>query len=321
MVSVQQDQAHAQPATFWSSWQRPPARRLLCRLERVFDDPAAVRSPVLLIHGFPDSPEMFAAYHTPAERRQPWLAGRSIYTLAFPNRHSRSAAWPSLRDLAGGRLSREFAALVDVVIAASPTGKLIIIAHDWGATYTWELVRSRPDLPIERLIALSVGSSFRYDLAEHGLRAFTWLYNIIFGMHYYLPTAPVRRLLTAALTVAGYQSPSIDAVAYDCYHYWDWPLRLLKLPFRLFGLGRQPAFTDIRFPVLFIRSKMDRIATTAAFETHLRGRADCRVLLLDRVNHWFPEQQSEQVLMEIRQFGITAPLGERSLARGAPKPP
>lgn len=318
MVSVQPDQAHVPPATFWSSWHRPASRRLLCRLDRVVHEPDASRSPVLLIHGFPDSPEMFAAYHTPAERRQPWLAGRSIYTLAFPNRQSHRAAWPSLRDLADGRLRREFAALVDLVIAASPTGQVLIIAHDWGATYTWELVRNRPDLPIERLVSLSVGSSFRYDLAEHGLGAFAWLYNSIFGLHYYLPCAPVRWLLAAALTVAGYRSPSIDAVAYDSYHYWDWPLRLLRLPFRLLGLGRQPAFTDIRFPVLFIRSAMDRIASTAAFEAHLRGRADCRVVLLEGVSHWFPEQQSELALAEIQQFGLTAPLGERSLARGAP---
>lgn len=245
---------------------------------------------------------MYAAYHTPAERAQPWLAGRSIYTLAFPNRQSHLTDGPSWRDLAEGRLDREFAALVDVVIAASPTGRLIIVAHDWGATYTWGLVRRRPDLPIEGLVSLSVGSSFRYDLAEHGPRALAWLYNSIFGLPYYLPVAPVRRLLALAIATAGYQSASIDAVAYDSYHYWDWPLRLLTLPLRLAGVGRQPAFTDIRFPVLFIRSMMDRIATTAAFEAHLRERADSRVVVLDQMNHWFPEQHSGVVLEEIRRF-------------------
>jgi pimeloyl-ACP methyl ester carboxylesterase len=280
----------------------PSARTLLCRLERVHHEPHAVRSPVLFIHGFPDSPAMYAAYHTPTERAQPWLRGRSIYTLAFPNRQSRPEPLPSLADLRNGRLQREFHALVQAVIAAGPTGKLVIVAHDWGATYTWALVRSRPDLPLEALVSLSVGSSFRYDLGEHGLRALAWLYNIIFGMPYYLPTAQVHSVLDQAMEQAGYESPTRHETYRDSYHYWDWPQRLALLGPRLFGWGAQPAFTDIRFPVLFMRSAMDRIATTAGFETHLRQQANSRVLVFDGVNHWFPEQHAERVLTEIRRF-------------------
>ncbi len=288
--------------TYWSSRRMPPARTLLCRLDQVFSAPQPTRSPVLFIHGFPDSPAMYDAYHTPAERGQPWLHGRSIYTLALPNRQSNPAPLPSLADLRNGRLQREFNALVQAVIAASPTGKIIIVAHDWGATFTWALIRSRPDLPVEKLVSLSVGSSFRYDLAEHGPRALAWLYTIIFGIPYYLPTAGVRSVLNKALQQAGYGSPSRAEAYRDSYHYWDWPQRLALLVPRLFGWDAQPAFTDIRFPVLFMRSTMDRIATTAGFEAYLRERSDCRVLVFEDVNHWFPEQHAERVLAEIRQF-------------------
>jgi pimeloyl-ACP methyl ester carboxylesterase len=257
---------------------------------------------VLLIHGFPDSPAMYAGWITPEERARPWLRGRDIYTLAFPNRHDNLDGLPAVADLAGGRLRREFAALVDAVIAASPTGRIVVVAHDWGATYFWQLVRSRPGLPVERAVSCSVGSSFRYDLAEHGPRALVWLYNIIFGLPYYLPLTPARRALVMALGVAGYSSPTVARAYQDSFHYWDWPLRLLLLPPRLLGFGAERPFTDIRFPVLFLRSAMDRIATTAEFERHLRERADSRVVILEDVNHWFPEQHPELVLRELRSF-------------------
>lgn len=295
--------ADAPPAdTFWSALRRPPARRLLCRLDRVHHEPGSSRSPVLFVHGFPDSPAMFAAYHTPQERARPWLRGRDLYTLAFPNRHDNLAGLPALADLAGGRLRREFAALVDAVIAASPTGQVVVVAHDWGATFFWALVRRRPWLPVERAVCLSVGSSFRHDLAEHGPRALAWLYSGVFGLPYYLPLPAVRAGLARALTLAGYHSASIGRAYQDSYHYWDWPLRAALLPARLLGAGAQTPFTDIRFPVLFMRSRMDRIATTAGFEAHLRGRADCRVLIVEGANHWFPEQQAELVLRAIRAF-------------------
>lgn len=288
--------------TFWRALRRPPASRLLCRLTRLHHEPEARRSPALFVHGFPDSPAMFAAYHTPDERRQAWLRGRSIYALALPNRHDNLEGLPSLSDLRGGRLSREFEALVDAVLAASPTGRLLIVAHDWGATYSWELVRRRPDLPLDAMVALSVGSSFRYDLGEHGVRALLWLYSSIFGLPYYLPLAPARALQARALDIAGYRSPTIGAAYLDSFHYWDWPLRAALLPLRLLGLGSDEPYTDIRFPVLYMRSGLDRIATTRAFEKHLRGRPDCRFVALAGLNHWFPAQRAELVLAELRAF-------------------
>lgn len=288
--------------TFWRALRRPPARRLLCRLTRVHQEPAAWRSPALFVHGFPDSPAMFAAYHTEAERGRPWLRGRSVYTLAFPNRHDNLEGLPALRDTLGGRLRREFEALVDAVIALSPTGRLLLVAHDWGATYSWELVRRRPDLPLEAMASLSVGSSFRYDLGEHGPRALLWLYSSIFGLPYYLPLSSARALQARALALAGYRSPSIAAAHLDSFHYWDWPLRAAALPLRLLGAGAAAPFTDMRFPVLYIRSGLDRIATTRAFEGHLRGRADCRVVIHGGLNHWYPEQHPGVVLDELRAF-------------------
>lgn len=284
--------------TFWDALHRPPARQLRCRLRRIHHEPASRRSPLLLLHGFPDSEQMYDAYITPAEREQDWLRGRSIYAIVLPNRRT-NPNWPSLRDLWHGRLAREVAALIDVVIAASPTGKVTMMAHDWGATFTWMRVRQRPDLPIERMVALSVGSSFRYDVGEHGVGALWWLYGVLFGLPYYLPLA--RFFMAAALIAGGYRAPDADKAAYDSFHYWDWPLTLARLPWRLAGYRQLPPFTDIRFPVLFIRSPLDRIASTAGFEQALRQRPDCVVHLTDNP-HWFPEQRPAEVLRLVRSF-------------------
>ncbi|WP_298820613.1 alpha/beta fold hydrolase [Chloroflexus sp.] len=284
--------------TFWTALRQPPACRLLCRLRRIHDHPDSHRSPILLIHGFPDSERMFDTYVTPDERKRDWLRGRNIYAIALPNRRT-NPSWPSLADLRRGRLAREVAALIDAVIAASPTGKVVIIAHDWGATLTWALVRRRPDVPIEKMVALSVGSSFRYDWAEHGLRALAWLYSVLFGLPYYLP--PARHLTAAMLMLGGYRAPDAANAACDSFHYWDWPLTLMRLPLRLIGYGRQPPFTDIRFPVLFMRCPLDRIASTAGFELALQQRPDCQVHLTANP-HWFPEQRPEEVLRLIRPF-------------------
>ena len=107
------------------------------------------RSPVVFLHGFPDSPALFAAYVTEAERGRPWLVGRDLYAVAFPNRHE----------------------------------------------------------------------------------------------------------------------------------YLDFP-----------------------FPVLYLRTKLDRIASTAAFERRLKERPDCRLVDYPEFNHWFPEQHADVVLEEIRAF-------------------
>lgn len=247
---------------------------------------------------------MWHAYLTDAERERPWLADRAIYTLAFPNRQTHPAPVPSWRELRRGVLEDEFDAALTEVISRSPTGQIIPIVHDLGATHTWRYARRRQgQVPFEKLVALSVGSTLRYDLWEHGLRAFVWLYQLIYIAPYTLGWRPLQRLLTYLLVNAvGYQSDTADEVWRDTYHYWDgwfWPLRL---PFYLLGAKYERPFLNFPFPVLYLRSEIDRLATTEAFETELARRPDCRGLVLPNVTHWFPEQQSEMVLAQIRDF-------------------
>lgn len=262
------------------------------------------RSPLVFVHGFPDSPEMFAAYYAEALRQEGWVRQRSLYAIAFPNRHSNAARFPSSSEMANGVLTHEFTGLMDQLIAESPTGQIIPIVHDWGATYTWRYIRAGHEAGIERIVSLSVGSSLRYDIREHGLRALGWLYALLFSLPHYIPLPIVRRTVASIIVrYGGYQSPSAMELYKDAYHYWDGPRWLIRLPFRALGLAAYlPSYTSFPFPVLYLRSTYDRIASTSAFEKTLVERSDCVFHIIPGVNHWFPEQQSELVLPYLRDF-------------------
>lgn len=287
-----------------------------CRLHKLYSAHGS-RSPAVFLHGWPDSPEMFKAYVTPEERAKPWLSGRDIYTIAFPNRRTNPVI-PPLRVLLqgqllhGGGLQREINALLDAISNESPTMKIVLIAHDWGATCAWSWIRQRRqqskssnvNIPVEAFVSLSVGSSFRYDVLEHGLNALQWGYSAVLALGYYVPHRLVGRLIgTMVRDGAGHQAEDIDQVFQDNWHYFYGPGELVVLPLKLIGFRYSPGFTDFSFPVLYIRSPQDRIATTAAFEAHLRERGDCvTVILADNTTHWFPEQQPQLVLEYIRNF-------------------
>ena len=272
------------------------------------ESPTATRSSVVFVHGFPDSPEMFAAYHTAEERAQRWLRNRNLYAFEFPNRLTGPGCVPPLRVMVRGfvqdhgSLQAEVDQVLDGLAARSPTGKLLLVAHDWGATSSWSWVRRRPHAPVEKFVSLSVGSSFRYDVWEHGPVALSWLYSAVLCLGYLFPVRWVHALLARWTCLAGYRHPRSATLALDCWHYWYGPFTLLAAPFSLLGLRYRPGFVGFDFPVLYLRSKGDAIASTKAFERHLEEREDCVIEVWPEVNHWFPEQDPERVLKKIRTF-------------------
>jgi pimeloyl-ACP methyl ester carboxylesterase len=70
----------------------------------------------------------------------------------------------------------------------------------------------------------------------------------------------------------------------------------------MLGAGYRPPYTGFDFPVLYMRSALDRIASTQAFEDEVKRRPDCRFVELTEANHWFPEQHSDLVIAELRRF-------------------
>lgn len=259
-------------------------------------------SPVVFVHGFPDSPMMFRDYFSKDEQDEPWLKQRSIYAISFPNRHD-NAEIPPVSKLFRGVIAKEFDQHMKQLSIESPTGKLIFIAHDWGATHVWRWARRhQADPPIERFVALSVGSSFRFDVLEHGLSAFRWMYGLWFALAWYVPF--LRTLVSQTIVrYGGYRSSTAADLWKDAYHYWDRLVLPLTILLQAFGLiNYECEYLDFSFPVLYIRAPNDRIASTAAFERLLQARPDCGMVLFERTCHWFPEQHSGAVLQHVRSF-------------------
>lgn len=271
------------------------------------------RSPVVFIHGFPDSPEIFRDYHHPTEQKESWLKGRNIFAIAFPNRLTHPVV-PTLKDLWQDVLFKEFAAHLQTLVRESPTGKIAVVAHDWGAAYTWRFVRELGGEGIDRMLALSVAATPQFDIWEHGVRALSLSYRSLLSLPYYIPATsePVAWLLSR---LAGYSGPDWKNLSKDCYHYWAdivWPL---KAPFVLLGLLDRPGEElDFKFPVVFLRSSIDRLWSTEAFEQKLLQRRDCKLVILKKAQHWFPEHQSRLVIKELRTFFDT-PLETKSITR------
>jgi pimeloyl-ACP methyl ester carboxylesterase len=275
------------------------------------------QSSVVFLHGFPDSPDMFKTYYSPLETKESWLKDRSLYAIALPNRQTNPTV-PSLTDLMADTLYKEFAIQMNVLLKNSPSGKLILIAHDWGAAYAWRYIKDKGDSCIERMVAMSVGPSPRFDIWEHGFRALGWSYRFMLSLPYYVP-ASSRPVGWALTRFAGYKGSDLQRLSKDCYHYWDgvaWPF---LAPLTLLGLlQKRPERLHFSFPILFIRSPVDRLVSTEGFETMLAKRPDCRLIILSRdFNHWFPAQHSELVLKELRTFLAPAVATKSSVRKGA----
>lgn len=107
---------------------------------------AGTGSPVVLLHGFPDS----------------WQTWRHQFAALMAAGHKVIA--PDLRGM--GRSDRPEAVdayrigeLVDDVVAVfdqTGTGPAALVGHDWGAGLAWQVAFRRPDL-VQRLAVLSVG--------------------------------------------------------------------------------------------------------------------------------------------------------------------
>lgn len=274
------------------------------------------RSPLVFIHGYPDSAAMFSAYTATEVLDEPWAKKRSVFTISFPNRREHPAS-PSWQELRKGVLYRQFSERLSDLIKASPTGQICPVAHDWGAAYIWSFIREKGDKGIERLVALSVASSQRFDVWEHGIWAFAWSYRTFLALPFYLPIS--SGLVGYGLSkLMGYRGENLDHLDRDSYHYWDglaWPL---FAPLLLSGLKfKRAPFLNFKFPLLYMRAPADRFLSTKEFEAAVAARPDCRLVCLPSgYNHWFPEQASELVLAELRSFLGPQPKEEKEVKRG-----
>ena len=90
------------------------------------------RPTVLLVHGYPDTKEMWAGVASA-------LTGR-FHVVAYDNRGAGASSSPA--DDAGYDLDRLAGDVLAVIQACSPGRPVHLVGHDWGSVAGWELATS-----------------------------------------------------------------------------------------------------------------------------------------------------------------------------------
>ncbi|MGB1580073.1 MAG: alpha/beta fold hydrolase [Nevskiales bacterium] len=128
------------------------------------------RPVVMLLHGFPDSAEMWqpqiAALHA---------AGyRCIAPDTLGNGHSEIA--PRVRDYNPVKIASDHAALLEHL----GIEKASVVGHDWGAAVAWLVAGHHPE-SVDKLVVISVGHPTAYARGEFRQKLLGW-YTFFFQL-------------------------------------------------------------------------------------------------------------------------------------------
>jgi pimeloyl-ACP methyl ester carboxylesterase len=133
----------------------------------VLDDGDPDAPAVLLVHGFPDSADLW-------RHQVPALTGAGLRAIAPDMRGFGESDKPdAVEDY---RLSRAVADL-GAVLDALGVERARVVGHDWGAAVSWAFAALRPER-VERLVAMSVGHpGARRSLADREKAWYTLLFQ------------------------------------------------------------------------------------------------------------------------------------------------
>jgi pimeloyl-ACP methyl ester carboxylesterase len=134
----------------------------------VLDEGEPGAPAVLLVHGFPDSADLW-------RHQVPALTGAGLRAIAPDMRGFGESDKPDAVE--EYRLSRAVADL-GAVLDALGVERAHVIGHDWGAAVSWAFAALRPER-VERLVAMSVGhpGAQRRSLADREKAWYTLLFQ------------------------------------------------------------------------------------------------------------------------------------------------
>lgn len=248
---------------------------------------------VVLLHGFPQRASSWDAV-------VPRLHEAGLRTLAPDQRGYSPGARPRRRrDYRAAELAADVVALLEEV-----DGPVHLVGHDWGAAIGWLVAAQNPEL-VRSWTAVSVphpAAMMRsFVTSDQLLRS--WYMGL-----FQLPFLPERQLGSPAADIAlrkGGMSPEMVA-RYRSEIVDDGALRgglswYRGLPFSALGAARAP----VRVPSTLVWSDRDLALGRAGAELTARHvRAPYRLVVLEGVSHWIPEEAPdalvEAVLERIR---------------------
>jgi pimeloyl-ACP methyl ester carboxylesterase len=243
--------------------------------------------PVLLLHGFPQSAESWAAVAT-------LLADAGFFCIAPDQRgYSPGARPPRRRDYVLSELVADAVAVIDDVVGSD--ARVHLVGHDWGAAVAWALAARHPER-IATLTAVSVAppKAFLRSLLTSRQGLASW-YMYVFQ----LPWLPERMLgsgerLRGVLRRIGQPR---EVAARDAAAFAD-PGRLTAaLNWYRAMFVTPPSFDPkVTVPTRFVWSDGDTALTrqsTAHAQAEVTGPYE--FIELAGVSHWIPDEEPGQL--------------------------
>jgi len=240
-------------------------------------------TPVLLMHGWPDSHDLWR--HQVAA-----LTDAGFRTIAPDLRGFGASDQPP--DVAGYALQHT---VVDMLAVLGELGidKVHVVAHDWGAAAAWGLAAFVPD-KVDRLVALSVGHPLAFRDAGFEQRMRSW-YMLLFQFEgiaeQYLLEGDGRVLLAAHPDAADVERRMSEPGALTASLGW---YRANAHPRTL--VGDPPAVPHVAAAVLGVWSTGDVALTEAQMKSSERYvDGPWRYERLDGPGHWMQLEAPDEL--------------------------
>lgn len=250
--------------------------------------------PVLLIHGFPDTHNVWRKQFGP-------LVAAGYRVIAPDLRgYGRSSAPQGVDAYSARKLYADIIAVLD----AMQIDRTYLIAHDWGAVLGWQLCMHAP-ARIERYAVLSVGHPTAWAQAGLGQRMRAW-YMVLFQI-----PGVSEFLLKAGDLMA------LKSMAADAEQLADWRANFagegrLTAALNYYRASKKMvtarAYPEVTMPVMGIWSEGDPALTEAQMRDsakHVRGPFRYE-RLEGGVGHWMQLSEADKVNKLLLQFGAMA---------------
>lgn len=251
-------------------------------------------TPVLLLHGFPQTAGSWA----PVATR---LAAEGYRTFAPDQRGYSPTARPrGRRAYVLDELVADAAALARV----AADGPVHVVGHDWGAVVAWALAGDHPDL-VATVTGVSVPhpGAFLRSMGHSRQALFSW-----YMLAFQVPGVPERALarpgaLAAVARRAG-QSPAIAHRDEEALRARG-PMRealtatinwYRGLPLAVSPSAVDPRTAPVTAPAMLVWSDRDVAITRAAAEANAAFMAGpYRLEVLPGVSHWIPDEVPDRL--------------------------
>jgi pimeloyl-ACP methyl ester carboxylesterase len=247
----------------------------------VRDDGPAGGPVVVLLHGFPQTPDAF-------EDVVPRLTAQGLRTLVPTQRGYAATARPSARS---AYTTAETTADVVALLDAAGADRAHVVGHDWGGSPAWAMGAWHP----ERVASLTVLSTPHPAAMGKALHSGGQALRSSYMGFFQLPVVPELVLRpTVRLMLDRMGCPASHAGRYAAAMAQPGTLSGALGWYRAIPFSREVPVRKVTVPTTYLWGRRDpALGREAAEDTANRVTGDYRFVELDE-GHWLPERRSAE---------------------------